>query len=171
MSINELILHLEKYNFALAVGLLAIPMVAFLYSTLIARKKGYASPHKYVYATLIYLACGPGMFSAVLTLYTVFIIRSSLLEANLFVYILPILVMATTLAIIRKSVDLTYIPGFNKIQGLITLLAVTFILTLLVMKTRIFLFFGAPMITLVLFVIFLFLLLKWSMNRIFGSKT
>ena len=86
-------------------------------------------------------------------------------------FLQSILVMATTLAIIRKSVDLTYIPGFNKIQGLITLLAVTFILTLLVMKTRIFLFFGAPMITLVLFVIFLFLLLKWSMNRIFGSKT
>ena len=47
-----------------------------------------------------------------------------------------------TLAVIRRQVAFDEVPGFDRIWGLMTMIAMTFIIVLAIARTRIFLFFG-----------------------------
>ena len=62
------------------------------------------------------------------------------------------------------------VPGFHRIWGLMTLIAVTFVILLVIHKTFIGIFFGAPLAALVAAFAFLFGLLKWGSNALLGGK-
>lgn len=170
MSINDLVKNIEQFNLYYAIYLLVLPLLSFVYHYVYTLGRGELSPHKYVYATLIYLTSIPGIFGTILTGYTLFILRGNLLNVNLVVYFLPIISMITTIIFIRREVNLDNIPGFEKLSGLFTTLGVTFILTLILLKTRIFLFFGGSIGTFFLLLIFLFALLKWGTYMLFKRK-
>lgn len=170
MTISELSKELSNYNSAFIIYLVAVPLVTFLYQYVHKRGYGIYSPHKYVYAILIYLTCIPGIFGSILTGYTLFILRGNLLHVNLFVYFLPIVSMIVTVVFMKKVVSLDRIPGFEKLWGLCVMLGITFILTLIILNTRIFLIFGGSMMTFFLVMIFLFALLKWGSYLLFRRK-
>jgi hypothetical protein len=54
------------------------------------------------------------------------------------------------------------VPGFDRLVGLFTLLAVTFFLTFFILQTRIWIVFGGSILTLVVLMTFVFALLKWA---------
>ena len=129
---------------------------------------GGISPWKYVYSVIIYLACIPGIFSLFLTLYSVLLLRASLLAVNVLSYFLPFLSMFLTLFIVRRSVTFDDIPGFRRLYGLFLLIGLTFLVLftldrlriLLIFRSSIFLFFGLG--------IAIFFLLKYSARLLFG---
>jgi hypothetical protein len=171
MTVADLINLLSMYSKYVIALFCFVPAFSFIYGNIHTQGKGVLTPHKYIYSVLIYLSCVPGMFSAIIVGYSLFFLRTNLLEVNLFIYFLPIISMAITLFIIRKNVELDYIPGFDRLVGLCTLLGITFVLALLIMKTRIWLLFGGSLTSLIVIVIFLFLLLKWSAHTLFRGRT
>jgi hypothetical protein len=151
-------------------GFSFLPIFSLAYGRIHPRGGGNDSPHKYIYAVLVYLSCVPGIFSSVIVAYSLFFLRSNLLEVNLLIYFLPIASMVLTIAIIRRSVDLDYLPGSDRLVGLAALLTITFVLALLLMKTRIWVLFGGSLTSLLVIMVFLFFLLKWSAHTLFRRR-
>ncbi len=171
MTLEEMILYLGQYNRYLLIYLAALPVSAFLYSRIHTKGRGESAPHRYVYAVLIYLAAVPGIMGCVLTGYSLFFVSTNLLQVrNPVLYFVPIISMVVTLILISKRVDLNQVPGFDRLYGLLVLLGVTFILALIIMKTRIWLVFGGSIAVLIAVVTFLFLLLKWGAGALFRGK-
>ena len=78
-------------------------------------------------------ACLPG----VITAYTLFVSGENLLDANLLVYFLPIASMVATLVLIRKNVSFDDVPGFDRLSGLMVMVGCSFVIALVIQKTRI----------------------------------
>ena len=148
----------------------AIPLLVYLFGLLHGKGKGAQSPWRYLYAGLIYITCFCGIFSGLLTAYTVFFTNESLLDADVLVFLLPIGSMGATLLLIRKNVRFDDIPGFGRLSGLMVLIGITFALALAIQKTRIWLFFGSSFFTLIIGVAILFGIVKWAASLAFGSS-
>jgi hypothetical protein len=170
MTPLEIITYLSRHSYYLLGLFIIIPLLAAGYGKIHANGRGIFPPHKFIYAALIYISAIPGIFSTVITGYSLFILRVNLLNVNFIIYFLPILSMTATMILIRKNVDLDHIPGFDRLYGLFILLAVTFILALIIVKTRIWLFFGGSIITIFGVIIFLFFLLKWASYTLFRGS-
>ncbi|MBN2383080.1 hypothetical protein JXQ70_09385 [bacterium] len=170
MTVMDLMNKIGNYPGYLIAFCIALPLLSLLYGRLVSRERGSLAPHRYVYAVLIYLTSIPGIFAIVVTAYTLFFIESNLLMVNALVYFLPIVSMFITVVLVRKAVELDAVPGFDRLLGLFTLLGITFILVLMVQKTRIWLFFGGSLTSLVVLVVFLFALLKWATYTLFRNR-
>jgi hypothetical protein len=119
---------------------------------------------------VVYLVCVPGMLAGVVTAYMLFFTRENLLDINVFVYLLPIVSMVATLLLTRTNVSFDAVPGFDRLSGLMVMIAVSFGIALAIQKTGIFLFFGASIGTLFALAAFVFLLLKWGTFTLFRRK-
>lgn len=97
---------------------IALPLTAFLCGVF-GKGEGHLSPWKYVYCILLYMAAVPGIFAVFLNVYFFLFERQSLGQMNIFTQILPIIAMFVTFLIIRRSVDLSTIPGFDRLSGLV----------------------------------------------------
>jgi hypothetical protein len=170
MTTRELI-HLAGQHWPALLGLfLVAPAAAVLCSIFHGPGNGGNAPWKYLYSVLVYLACVPGTFAAVLTAYTLFFSKENLLDVNPLVYFFPIVSMIVTLVFIRKVVAFDLIPGFERLSGLMVMIACSFAIALAVQKTRIFLFFGGSIIWLITLAAGVFALLKWGAYTLFGSR-
>jgi len=115
---------------------IAVPLTAFL-AFIFGRKEGARTPWKELYSVLVYLTCVPGIFSITLNIYLFLFERQSIMAANIYTQILPILSMVLTLWLIRKNVSFDEIPGFGKLGGLIMILSGLIILLWILEKTHI----------------------------------
>jgi hypothetical protein len=118
---------------------LLVPLIAFL-TGLIVRGQGHQAPWKYMYTLLLYLACIPGIFAISLNIYLFLFERQSVLNMNLITQVLPFISMVTTLLIVRRDVDLDYIPGFDKLSGLIVIIGAALVIMWIVDRTRLLIF-------------------------------
>ena len=167
MTIRDLIGLAGQHPLALVIAFLAPPLAAWLLGMMHPRGQGGQAPWKYFSSGLVYLACVPGMFAAVVTAYSLFFSRENLLDANLLVYFLPIVSMAATLIFIRKSVPFDQVPGFDRLSGLMAMVGCSFAIALAVQKTNIFLFFGGSIEKLFMLAAGIFALLKWGTYTLF----
>ncbi len=170
MTARELVMFASQYPWHLTAYFVVVPVLSVLVGIAHGPGRGILAPWKYLYSLLIHLACVPGILATILTGYALFFTRENLLDANLVVYIFPIVSMALTLILIRRTVSFDDIPGFDRISGLIVLLAVTFVLVLGIQRTRIWLFFGSSIYTIIALVAVLFALLKWGAYMLFRQR-
>jgi hypothetical protein len=103
----------------------------------IAKGEEYSSPWDYAYSILIYLACIPGIFAVTLSIYLFVFERRSILQTDIYTQILPVLAMLATILIVRRTVDLDRIPGFDKITGLMLIMFAVFAILWVLDKTHI----------------------------------
>src|SRR5262245_29948322 len=144
MTIRDLIHWAGDYPWLLLIAFAALPVLAWLLRLGHGPGNGARAPWKYASAVLVYLVCVPGMCSAVLTAYALFFRNENLLDANLLVYVLPIVSMTVTLVFVHKNVGFEAVPGFDRLWGLMVMMACSFALALAIHKTRIFVgFFGS----------------------------
>lgn len=170
MTINDLIASLSQHTLLIFSILTLIPLFALGYAKGIARDNGEGNPHRYVYSFLVYLTSLPGAFAVVIIAYTMFFIKGNILNMELVSTILPIISMFVTMTIIKKNVDMTQVPGFEKLRGLYFMLVSVFVIALIIVKTKIFLFFGGSFMAFVIIIIVLIVLFKLGKKAIFGSK-
>ncbi len=135
MTLQELFTNIGDNPTAVVLYFAFVPIAATVVS-IGSGKEGHMSPWTYLFSGLIYLSCVPGILAFVLTVYTFLFERKSILQMDLLVYFLPIISMAATLFIVRRKVDLRYIPGFSQLSGLLLMLMATFVVMLVFQKIR-----------------------------------
>ena len=170
MTINDFIAMLEGTPIV-PVGVVALPLIAFGVGRLHKRKLQEKAPVCAVYSALVYVSCCTGIFAATVLAYEVIFQKANVLDLNVVTYFGPILSMIATIAIVNKQVDLAYVPGFDRLVGLLVLMTTAIVLALIVAKTRIWLVFGSSFATFVTMVIGLFVLLRIGAGMMFGSKS
>lgn len=140
-----------------------IPVIA-AWAGWIAKDEGHESPWKFLYASLIYLICLPGVFAITLNIYLFLFERKPVFETDIFTQILPVVSMIATLLIIRRNVDLKQIPGFGRLTGLVLMLTAIFSIMWLLEHTRIFVISFIPFSSFLIIVgvIFLAVVLGWN---------
>ncbi len=171
MTLQELFDQTANHPTSILIFFLMIPITSFVMGAMTNEEERYESPWKYIYSTLIYFACIPGILAIAMCFYHIFFDRTSFLQLNVFTYFLPIIAMVASVFVIRQDVDLDYVPGFNRIPGLAMMIFVTFIVILLIQKTRIWVIFnGGSAMNLVFLFVGLFLLFYFGMSRFFTSN-
>ncbi|MCP4218446.1 MAG: hypothetical protein GY765_27670 [bacterium] len=165
MTIQDLIVLLSKHQTTLLIIFAAIPFCAFLGGLMQGPTPCDKSNARYLYSVLVYLSCIPGMFSTVLTGYSVFFLRASILNINLFIYILPIISMIATLMIISRKASFDHIPGFQRIWGFMLMIAVSFTVAFILYRTVIFIGFIGKMSGLLVVAAVVFILMKIAMSK------
>ncbi|HFB99358.1 MAG TPA: hypothetical protein ENJ53_01005 [Phaeodactylibacter sp.] len=118
---------------------LLIPVTALI-AGFMGKNEGHLSPWKYLYTSLIYMVCVPGLFAITLNVYKFLFERGSIMDLNIYTQILPIISMIITLLLIRSNVSLDRIPGFGKLSGMVTMIVVLFAIMWFLEKTRIIIF-------------------------------
>jgi hypothetical protein len=167
VTLREALSWAGQRPIALVVMFVVPPVLVWLLRFFHSRTRGGEAPWKYIYAVLVYLVCVPGILAAVVTCYTLFFTHESLLDVNVLVYLLPLASMAATLLLMRQSVSFDAVPGFDRLSGLMVMIAVSFAIALAIQKLRIWIVFGASIQVLFALAAFVFLLLKWGAHTFF----
>ena len=170
MTTRDLIHWAGQHPVMLLAAFVAPPVLTWLAGRFHGKDQGKLAPWKYLYAVLVYLVCVPGMFAGVITAYTLFFSGENLLDSNLLVYFLPIASMIATLVLMRKNVAFDDVPGFQRLSGLMVMVGCSFVIALVIQKTRIFVFFGGSIEKLFLLAAGVFALLKWGTYTLFRRR-
>lgn len=144
---------------------LLIPLAALI-GTVIGRGEEDETIWHYFYSTLIYLVAVPGIFSITLNIYLFLFERRSVMDADVFTQILPIISMFATLMIIRRSVNLEKIPGIGKLSGLIWMVGAVLLIMWFLEKTRIYVFSYMPVQYVFLILIGLIIVFRLGWSRL-----
>jgi hypothetical protein len=124
MTLKELFLSAgENQNYTIAFFTI-IPVLAVLIG-LIGGTKDHLSPWKYFYTALVYLVSIPGIFAVAFNVYLFLFQRRDIMETELLIQVLPVISMLLTIFILKKNINLEYIPGFDKIYALWMILFAT----------------------------------------------
>jgi len=167
MTIQDLIQTANGHPLALVLFFVSPPAIAWLCGLIHGRGNGGQSPWKYIYSVLVYAVCVPGLFSSVLTGYSIFFRHADLLNVNLVIYFLPIVSMIVTLILIHKTVNFENVPGFDRISGLMVMIGCSFIIALAIDKSRILFLFHGSIAMLFALAAGVFALLKWGTYILF----
>lgn len=144
----------------------AVPLTALL-ASIFGRNEGAKTPWRQLYSVLVYLTCIPGIFAVTLNVYLFLFERQPILNTNIFTQILPILSMVITLWLIRKNVSFEQIPGFDKIGGLIMILASLIVLMWILEKTNIFAITVVPFTYFIVLFIVLLILIRFGWKKMY----
>ena len=148
---------------------LFIPLTALIAGVL-GKGEGHISPWKYLYSTLVYMVCVPGIFAITLSVYLFLFERISIFETDVFTQILPVVSMLFTLLLIRANVSLDRIPGFGKMSGLLMMIVVALTFMWIIDKTRIFVFSYLPFQYVLLIFVGLLVLMRLGFSKMMKSN-
>jgi hypothetical protein len=108
----------------------------------------------------------PGIFAVALNAYFFLFQRGDIMQTDVYLQILPIVIMLVTIFVIRRNVDLSLVPGFDKMSGLWFMLFATMFLMWLLEKIRIVVFSYLPFQYLLGIFAILFTLIYLSWRKI-----
>ncbi|MEO1715044.1 MAG: hypothetical protein AAFU60_17070 [Bacteroidota bacterium] len=169
MTLQEFFTFLSEQPIYVLAYFGLIPLTAIL-AGLLGRGEGHISPWKYLYSALVYLVCVPGIFAVSLNIYLFLFENQSILQYNILTQFVPIISMIVTLLVIRYNVDLDRIPGFEKLSGLIMIIAVALGLMWIVDRTRLLVFSYLPVTYALGIFIGLLVVLRIGWRRLFSSN-
>lgn len=168
MTLQEFFKLLADNPMYIILYFMLIPFTALVVAWITNDDESHLSPWKYIYSSLIYLVSVPGIFAVTLSVYLFLFERRSIMETDVFTQILPVLSMVATIAIIRKDVDLDYIPGFDKLGGFLTMVAGLLALMWIVDRTHLVVFSYIPFQYVLLTIAILLFLIHYGWKRIRG---
>ena len=164
MTLREFFDYLSQNPAVVMAFFLGIPFTALL-AGLLGKGEGHLTPWKYLYSTLIYLVCVPGIFAAALAVYLfLFQPGGDILNVNLLTQVLPIASMILTLAIIRRNTSFADIPGFDKLSSLMLMIASVFVLMYFLDRLHLVAWVNVPVLYLVLIVGGLLLAFRFALK-------
>ncbi|MEY4135507.1 MAG: hypothetical protein ACOYOO_03290 [Saprospiraceae bacterium] len=169
MTLQEMLGYLGEQSGAVAGYFAALPLLALLIGA-IDRDRGHIAPWNYLYAGIIYLSAVPGIFALTLNVYLFLFERRSVMDMDLISQALPVLSMILCLAVIRRNVDLAYIPGFEKLSGLLLILTAVIALMWLADRTQVIAFIRMRFEAVLLVFVAIFLMMRWGVRRVLGPS-
>jgi len=165
-TVEDVIRNIGDYPLYVT-AFLCLPALLALITGFFYKPGFIVRPADYFYSVLVYMVCIPGIISGVLITYTLFFTHGNLLQVNMLVYFMPIIAMIVTLALIKRKTAFKRLPGFDHLAGLMIVIGITFVILLLIYKTRIFIVFFSSIFSLLLFGVFLFVILKIGLKKLF----
>jgi hypothetical protein len=144
---------------------ISIPIICLILM-LIFSNPNSAYKIKWLLAILCFLVVIPGIFSLTLNIYTFLFERQSIWDMNLILQGLPILSMIFSLILIKKTLPFEYIPGFEKLTKLSTIIFAVMAIMWLVDRTHIFAFSMIPFSYIIVGFVAIILFLRFGMSRI-----
>ena len=165
MTLGEFFQWTALHPTLLLVYFIGVPLVALL-AGLFSGGEGHLSPWKYLYSILIYMVSLPGIFAVTLSIYFFLFERRSILDTNLFTQVLPVLSMAATVLIIRRQVNLDLVPGFDKISGLILIIASLMCVMWIIDKTQIYSITFMPFYVVILILLAGFFVIRLGLRKL-----
>ncbi|MGA0555063.1 hypothetical protein ACO2Q8_00305 [Larkinella sp. VNQ87] len=151
----------------LTVLLLSVPALAFVVNLWSGERAEEIWRWRFVYATLVYLACVPGIFALTLNIYLFLFERQSIWRTNLVTQVLPVLTMVATLLLIKRKLPFDYIPGFGKLSGFMTLIAAVIGILWFIDRTRIYAVTYIPFAYILIGFVGLLLLIRFGWSKLF----
>lgn len=142
-----------------------MPLLALL-MWFVAKGQGHTSPWKYVYTTILYAVSIPGIASVAFNIYLFAFQRQNIYDANLFIQVIPILSMIITIWLMKQNVDFKYLPGFDKLSQLITIIFSALLLMWVADKVRIYSFTYVPLWQLILILGGLIMLIRYAWQKL-----
>ena len=170
MSVRDIIYAIDQNSGVAIAFLAAVPILASMMGAVHGAGNGARSPWRYFYSVLVYAACVPGIFAATIAGYSLFFRNADMLSASLVAFVLPIISMIVTLAVIKRAVNLDDIPGFERIEGLMLMLFCSFVLALIVQRTGIWLVFRGSFVWFIGLIVVIFAIIKLSSNLVIGKS-
>lgn len=168
MTLQDLFAYVAQHPNYVVFYFAALPLVALLVG-LIDQDRGHNLPWNYLYSLLIYLVSVPGLFALTLNIYQFLFEQTSVMRLDLILQVLPIVSMVLTLLIIRRNVDLDFIPGFDKLSGLLMIITAVLGLMWLADRTHIIAFLRLRWEVVLLIFAAMLLLIRYGFQRSFGS--
>lgn len=169
MTAEDLVRSVGAHPLGVLAFAILPPLAAWVLGALHGRGCGGTAPWKHGYSALVYFVSFPGMLALVLTLYTLFFTGDDLRHVNVLVYFVPLVTMFVTLGLISRRVSFHEIPGFDRIEGLLAVIAATFVLILMIRKTGVWIVFHGSIGLLLVLIGVVFVLFKWMSSMIFGT--
>jgi hypothetical protein len=170
MTLQQILHQLEPWRMHLAAAMLALPVFTWISGYLVRA----ASPQacRWYLALPLYLVTVPGVCLLLTVVYLMLFTGANLFaELDVVLYFGPVLCMAVTLAAIRNLMPFDRIRGFDRLSGLILLVAISFGIVFMLSRLRFIIgFFGSFKMLVVCFFV-IFLLLKLGARRMAGKKT
>lgn len=152
-----------------AVGYFAIlPILAFAIGKMAGEDAIY-TPWNYLFATIIYLVCVPGIFAVTLNIYLFLFAKQNIMDSDLIIQWLPILGMAITIPVVRSQVNLDFVPGFGRLSGLIIMILIVLTIMWVLDRTRLWFISVLPVSYVLVIFAVLMIGLYWASGRVFGS--
>ena len=164
MTLEQFFEKLVENPFYILAYFTLIPITALI-AGFLGKNEGHTAPWNYVYSTLVYLVCVPGIFAFTLIIYQLLFERSGIMQLSIYNQILPIISMIITLFLIRGNVSLDRVPGFGKLSGLMTMIIVLFAIMWILEKTRIVIFSYMPIGYFLLLLVALLLIFRYSWSK------
>ncbi len=168
MTLREFFQLLADNHLYVLFFFLIIPFAAWLAGVL-SKNEGHLSPWKYLYSGLIYLVCVPGIFAVTLDVYLFLFEKQSIFDTDIYTQILPVASMVATLLIIRRNVDFDYIPGFDKLSGLITMISATLAIMWFIDRTHIVVFSYLRFEVVILIFIALLVVIRYGWSKVLAQ--
>lgn len=141
-----------------------IVMTAFL-AGVMGRGEGNQSPWNYLYATLLYLVCIPGIFAVAFSVYLFLFERISIFNTDINTQVLPILSMIMTIFIVKQNADISLIPGFGRLSSLVTIMVAVLMMMFFLDRVRIYVFSSMSMQELLLVFIVFIVIVRFAWSR------
>ncbi len=164
MTLQDLI-NLLSTNSDSIINYYVVLLVLSLLGLLFVKRQDFKPPITYLYSGLIYAVAIPGILAVILLLYNLFFLRKNLINLKVVSYYLPIVAMVVLLLIIKKTVPLKRIPGFNRLSGLFMVIFIALIITYFVQKIFIGVFFIGSFMQLAAIFIVLLVILKLGWDK------
>lgn len=161
MSLRDFLEFLSGNPLLVLFYFLSVLLTSWL-AGMLGKDEGHISPWKYLYSALIFMVCIPGIFALTLIIYLVTFENLSILDINLITQVLPVIFMVLTLLLIRKNVNLDLIPGFDRIPGLLVMIATLMVIMWICEKTRFIVFSYVPFYYVLIIIIILLIALRYG---------
>ncbi len=165
MTLQELFSFVGENPIYVFYFFVALPVLAGIIG-LLGDDKCHKSPWKEFFMIIIYAVMIPGIFALFLNIYMFLFDRRSVMSFDVFLQILPILSMVVTLFVIRKYIAFDYIPGFDKISGLVLVISALIMILYFADRFRIIAFTYMPFQYLVVIFIVLLLIINYGLRKL-----
>jgi len=125
MTLEALMTQATTDKVAVVFVFAGLPFVAFVMNR-ISQTRGNHPPFSYVYSTLIYASCIPGVLALTLWGHAMLFEQKGLWQLDFFVYYMPVISMLALLFFINKAVHIHLLPWFGELYELLTMIAIAF---------------------------------------------
>ncbi len=169
MSVSQVLTWLSQYQLFVLAYLLSVPLLIFLLG-IGYKKQAKRQFRDYLCSVFIYGITIPGIFSITMLLYSFLFLKSNLLQTNAVLYFLPWISMFFTFWLTKRYTNLTGLPGFGRLSGLMLMMALVFLCLFVLYRMRFIVGFFASFETLLVVGICIFFGIKYAASKMSGKQ-